>query len=404
MTRARAFSYVVALGAASAAFGWVHGASVRANLSVPHWEDPLFFAYNERVIWPGADPSGPRSLLHGILECFTNPGVWPGLYRPVSTNLYYLLARVLMNNRIETLHEVNVAFVILNAWLLFWVCCEFMEPVWAIVAAAFATSRLALGEVVLHTCEMQGLLYVAFGLLSCKAFLRAVNTSNRRLAVASGVLVFVALLSKESAVAFPVVLVIWVRLLWPGPSEERRRAVSWLRYPVLATGAWGAFFVFWKIVLRQNESAQFVWDFSIDRLLTSFSTHLLAYSNDLVERGHSVVMPESAVVLGHWLVVQALVGLLLALLAASVIWPRVASTDLIRPIALGFALFVAGTLPFAPLIGRLFMRYSYLGHAGISVCVGAAARAVWLIVKGWVAAARRGGTSPALSSTGMSAE
>jgi hypothetical protein len=386
MTRARVFSYVTALVATSAAFGWVHGAAVVDQLSEQHWEDQMFFGYTEHKI-------------HGLLDCFTNRGLWPGLYRPISTNLYYLLAKILMHNRIETLHEVNVFFVVFNAWLLFWVCCEFMEPVWATVAAVFAASRQALVEVVHNTCEMQGLLYVAFGLLSCKAFLRAVKTGRRGLAMTSGVLLVLALLSKESAIAFPLLLLMWGRLLWPSDSEERRRAISWLRYPTIATAGWLAFFELWKVVLTQNESAQFNWDFTVDRLLTSFSTHLLAYSNDLVEQGHDVVMPKSAVVLGHWWLVQAPVGLLMVLLAAGLVWTRVATSDLVRPIAMGFALFVAGTLPFAPLIGRLFMRYSYLGHAGISICVGGAARAVWMIVRGWLSAAGGGRAENAVGST-----
>jgi hypothetical protein len=44
--------------------------------------------------------------------------------------------------------------------------------------------------------------------------------------------------------------------------------------------------------------------------------------------------------------------------------------------AFGLAWFFAGTAPFVVLADRLFIRYSYFGHAGLAVAVGGIASAV----------------------------
>jgi hypothetical protein len=47
-----------------------------------------------------------------------------------------------------------------------------------------------------------------------------------------------------------------------------------------------------------------------------------------------------------------------------------------RVAAFGLLWFFAGTAPFVVLADRLFMRYSYFGHAGLAIAAGAAAAAV----------------------------
>ena len=61
---------VCALGA-----GLVHGPRIARNCHKAHWEDWRFFR-------------AAHTELQSVGLCFVRPSVLPGLYRPLSTNLY----------------------------------------------------------------------------------------------------------------------------------------------------------------------------------------------------------------------------------------------------------------------------------------------------------------------------
>src|SRR5262245_18149793 len=90
-TRAWWRDYGLALGLILLAATAVHGHRVYRNFHRNHWEDWRFWRHS-------------RTYIHDPLDCFTQPGVWPGLYRPLSTHCYYLLARPVFGNRVEGYH------------------------------------------------------------------------------------------------------------------------------------------------------------------------------------------------------------------------------------------------------------------------------------------------------------
>jgi hypothetical protein len=75
------------------------------------------------------------------------------------------------------------------------------------------------------------------------------------------------------------------------------------------------------------------------------------------------------------LVMAALIALFVVALMRARLRPSATSAPT-RVAALGFAWFVMATAPFAVLADRLFMRYSYAGHAGLALSVGGLAAEV----------------------------
>jgi len=69
-----------------------------------------------------------------------------------------------------------------------------------------------------------------------------------------------------------------------------------------------------------------------------------------------------------------LLGALIVAQIALFLFPAMLKTQDQRLVAFGFAWFLIATLPFTIFEDRLFMRYSYLGHAGLALCVGAMLR------------------------------
>jgi hypothetical protein len=70
------------------------------------------------------------------------------------------------------------------------------------------------------------------------------------------------------------------------------------------------------------------------------------------------------------LYVRFLFSVLALLEIASLSFPRFLKSQGLRVVVFGFAWFLITTLPFTIFADRLFMRYGYLGHAGLALCVG----------------------------------
>jgi hypothetical protein len=66
----------------AAAVAIAQGSAYRESLHERHWEDCRFFVHN-------------RATVSTIKKYFTRPSVWPNLYRPLTTNCYYLIGREL---------------------------------------------------------------------------------------------------------------------------------------------------------------------------------------------------------------------------------------------------------------------------------------------------------------------
>jgi hypothetical protein len=67
--------------------------------------------------------------------------------------------------------------------------------------------------------------------------------------------------------------------------------------------------------------------------------------------------------------VRLVLGALIVAEGAVLLFPKFLKNQDLRLVAFGFAWFLIATLPFAVFADRLFMRYGYLGHAGLALCV-----------------------------------
>jgi hypothetical protein len=371
-----------------AAFAAVHGTRVIDNLPSVHWEDKAFFQYVQENI-------------ASVGDCVSHVGYWPGLYRPLSTNLYYYLGHVLAGDSVVVLHAVNMVVLLANALLLAWIALEVLEPPWAALVGAFAVSRHALVEIVLHTCEMQGLLYVLFGLAACKASLAARTHQSGRLVAASALFAFLAMFAKEAAISVPIVLFAWSRLgSYPSsrvaapPQAARQssridallgwsRGAGYLAAPLMGTAAAVPVFVLWAWPAWHGRGTGFRYDFSVAHVIKAFAVHLCDFSNVLVDADKDPDMSPRVLALVSYRPVTVAVTLLLGLELVVLIRPALASTPTRRALAFGFALFVIATLPFAFFEERLPMRYSYFGHAGLAICAAALVRAGWRATARW---------------------
>ena len=81
-------------------------------------------------------------------------------------------------------------------------------------------------------------------------------------------------------------------------------------------------------------------------------------------------MPISVAGLAAKMNMRLLMGSLIILEGVALLFPRYLKTDSLRLVAFGFAWFLIVTAPYAIFADRLFMRYGYLGHAGLALCVG----------------------------------
>src|SRR5271156_706291 len=130
-----------------------------ANFHELQWEDGLFFWWNTHNI-------------NSVWDCFTKRGNWIGLYRPLTTNLYYYLGGKLWNQHIEVYHSINITMVLVDSLLLYRLSENFMDGWVAIIPALLFATRAAMVECILHSCEFQGLFYVCMTILSAELFIR----------------------------------------------------------------------------------------------------------------------------------------------------------------------------------------------------------------------------------------
>jgi len=328
-----------------------HGSRIVDNWHVTQWEDGVFFRYNVEQI-------------HSLGDCFVKRGAWAGLYRPLTTNLYYYVVSQALANRIEAYHLINLVFVILNAVLLYRLAESFLGPWWAMIPAVLFASRLAMVEVVLHTCEFQGLLYVFFTILSVDLFVRSRKSDSSWPLTLSALAFWMALFSKESAIVLPALLIVYGWLF-----EDRIVSRRYLVHPGIAI-LWVILFVLVLRPLSHDQPTGFGYDFSVSNVLRNYTAHFLDFSNWFLAPLQDYVMPANVAALADTWHARLLFCVLITSEIAMLLFPGFLKTQGVRLAVFGFAWFLITTLPFAIFEGRLFMRYSYLGHAGLALCVG----------------------------------
>ena len=328
-----------------------HGSRIATNWRVLQWEDQGFFQYNIENI-------------HRFADCFLHRGAWPGLYRPLTTNLYYFLGLRLFDNRIEVYHAINLIFLVLNSLLFYHLAALFLGETWGLIPLALFASRLAMIEVVLHTCEFQGLLCAFFSLLSIDLFIRARVSGGRWRDWCSIVSFVLALLSKESAAVLPGILLVFG---WLFDSRLTKRPYS--AHAITAV-VWAVAF---REILRQDQPSGFIYDLSVANVLGNYAAHALDFSNYLLNPLDDRMAPCVTWLANMWLV-KTLVAVTILGEITLIAFSRFVKSEGVRVVVFGVAWFFVSTLPFAVFEGRLFMRYSYFGHAGLALCAGALAR------------------------------
>lgn len=328
-----------------------HRSRIIENWHARQGEDTLFFDYNDANI-------------HNLSDCFVKRGVWAGLYRPLSTNLYYYLGNRLLDNRIESYHVINLVFVILNAMLLFRLAELFLGTWCAMIPAVLFASRIAMVEVVLNTCEFQGLSYTFFTLISVDLFVRSYRSASSWPLTLSAFAFVLALFSKESAVVVPAVLIVYGWLF-----EDSIFTVRYLVHALVAL-LWVILFVAVLRPLSNNQATGFSYDFSVSNVVRNYDAYFLSFSNLLLTPLESYVMPINVAGLAGNVYVRLLFGVLTLSEIAILLFSRFLKSQGLRVVVFGFAWFLITTLPFATFEDRLFMRYGYLGHAGLALCVG----------------------------------
>ena len=328
----------LALLLAIVALACVHGRRLLENLPHSQWEDDLFFRYT-------------RQHIHTLVDCFRLPGPYPGLYRPLTTNLFYFVGLGAFGQNLAAYHLLCLCLAIFNAGLLYRIAFRLLRSGWALLVPVVFVSRLANVEVLTHSCEFQSLFAVFWALL-CIAWFAEGRTAWSVVAFA------LALASKETAIVIPAILIVQGILF-----DRGRKRRSYLGHLVVA-GLWTV-----ALLALHDRATGFRYDLSPSNVLHNLAAYLLAFCNPLVWPLDDWVMPARVSAIASWRLTQvgivALLGLCLVSLAR-------AARARARILGFGFAWFVIATLPAAIFEGRLFMRYGYFGYAGLSIAAGGA--------------------------------
>jgi hypothetical protein len=345
-----------------AAFAAVHGPHFARNLPKRHWEDGRHFHHS-------------RTTIHSLADCFTKPSAWAGgaeaTYRPLSANVYYFLGRTLFDNSPVVYHAVDGLTFLLNAVLLFLIGRELLPQPAALLPPLLFATRWAHAQDFAYTSNFDTLSYVAMCLGGLLLFIRARRTDRRWLEVPASIAFALALFCKEGAVVWPAIVAVY-GWLFDRPSAWRRYVVPWL---LLA--AWAAAYVVIIHRLYPEEQPGFGLDLSVAGLLSRYAAYALSFSNALVPRvdpeGSGWAMPPHVSALSGSPAAIVLVAALVVVEAALLLVARLRPAALGRPLRVavfGVAWFLAATAPYAVLAHRLFIRYSYFGHAGLALALG----------------------------------
>lgn len=329
-----------------------HGARIASNFSQVHWEDALFQQHvQERV--------------HSFADCFTEH-LWPGLYRPLTTSCYYWVMGRLTGGAIEFYHLVNLLFYALNGLLLFVLCQRLFAWPWTLAPIALFVSRCAHAEVVTNSVEFQVLISLFFLLLTLELMIRGASEGRIELQLLAGVMLILALFSKETAIVAPALLLLYA---WLFHCPQLWRGVAALGAIVLV---WAGLFVTLLRSLTAYAPTGFAYDFSPGALLFKYNVYLLGFANTLVAGEGNPVTSDLLLSTAGTPFALSCFTLLSLLTGALIVWSRQLNfwgADQLRTLLFGLGFFAIATAPFVLLQDRLFLRYSYGGHAGLAIAV-----------------------------------
>lgn len=390
------------------------GEHIISNWKVVQWEDPRFFAHVEN--------------LRSFADIFGTASAWEGIYRPVSTNLVYVLGR-LVGHPMPLYHGLLIAVYLANAVLFFDVCRRVTSNGLALLASALASSRLANTETLLYATQLQTTLPLTFALLALRYALVERDATLRQ-----GLVVFgwclLALLSKEQMVVLPAVLI--ATTVTHRLASRRRSWSPWETTLTLAsvtsTVVW---FVWARRFLKVGDNPWWAYDFSPSSLLRNFTAYSCSFSNlalgNVSPHAPAVFLDEypqlmnvaTAARFGFGAVLVALAAVFaLALRRASHQSPPATDKDtkdgarleggpsdretidgsrppgdvaaqrypdaraLVLIAALGIVWFVSFSLPFVVFVDRRLLYYGYASHLGLSLTIAALVGLSRAVVRG----------------------
>jgi dolichyl-phosphate-mannose-protein mannosyltransferase len=350
-----------------AAVALVHGGRIVANFSAPQWEDKLFLGHVAKNV-------------HSLGDVFTHGSFWTGLYRPLSTNLFYFL----IGDRIRALHVALLIVHLVNLFLLYRVARCLLSEWYATFACVLFASRLAHAEAVLYASQMQTLLPETFTLLALWAYARGLerNRDWKHLALACAAIVL-AFLAKESSVTVFAVLLAY-RLFFAG---DRRQLAYWIT-PAAITGAYALLLAF---VLPHVVGVQHYWTyvFSYGAVSGNIAAHLLSYSDVLL---HPIRLHYPAIFVSEYPAIvrwsfswpmHIFVG---ASALASFVPLFLRTNKDLRIVAFAFLWFLLSVAPVVFFHNRLLLYYGYAGTAALSIGFAALLRWIKLAVTARIAA------------------
>lgn len=328
----------------------VHYDRIQQNWSTVHWEDPLFFEHN-------------RQTIHTLADCLTRPALWPGLYRPLTTNCYYYVGGRLFAHQIEIYHAINVGLYALNALLFYGFVRTLTARAYALLAVLLFASRAAHGEVIANTAEFQVLAATAFTLLALLCFAVLAPKRHGLLFVAYPCLLL-ALLSKEASVAGVLMVPLYAWLF------VRPWRWSYLLGPLAISAGWLAFVTKHLGTTAAVRSTGFHFTNAPPSIIRNMTAHLWSFTNQVASHETEVIMPPAVQTMAESMAGQSLLLLLVGVtLTLLVLKPRVSRT--VHLFTLGSGFFCLAILPYSFFADRLFMRYGYASHSGLALATAA---------------------------------
>jgi 4-amino-4-deoxy-L-arabinose transferase-like glycosyltransferase len=271
----------------------------------------------------------------------------------------------LFGHQIEVYHAINVLLYGLNALLLYGFVRHLVARPYALVAALLFVSRAAHVEVITNTVEFQVLLATFFALTALYLFAVALRQKRPWLVGVVYFLALLALFSKEAAIAIVALLPLYGWLF------ARPWQWSYLVGPLLVGASWLVLFVTALHLVNQDQATGFHFTVSPNTVVRNMTAHLWSFSNYFVGDESDPVLPPLVQIVANSVAGQGLllllgIGTFLLLVGKNHILP------LRHLVAFGGAFFLLTVLPYSFFDDRLFIRYGYFSHAGLSIATAAA--------------------------------
>jgi hypothetical protein len=323
----------------------------------------------------------------------TRGSAWEGLYRPLSTNLYYLIGGRVFDHSLTIYHSLNVVLFVANGLLAYAIARRFVGPVAALLCAAIFVSRQASSELLVYTVHMQSLLPAFLSLAAVSTWIAAVRRdyAMRYVAVAA-LLVVLALLAKEASVVVCLMFAL-VSAAHPRMPIGRDR---WLRrsllvLPAAATIGW---YLWAREYLAIGSNRWWTYEHSPWEIIRNYVAYTVSFSNAVMS---PYELTDPVIMLQHFpLVIAARNSVPLCVVFCLVVGSvplaigylaltdgRGATQARVAGAAIGVGIFVLALAPVSVMHDHVLSYYGYLGHFGLSLLLACAVEALLARTRFW---------------------